>query len=230
MIRINLIGTKVKPKAKAPSAQLYLYLALFLLEGVFLFVWHQTLVSELDSATTKAKEAIAKVEALKKVKESWEQWQVEKADLDRQAAVFESLRAGQVGPANMLQYLSYALARLPDSPAFAEELKAQELVGWNPKWDAGRLWLRRVEEKGGMLTLYGEAVDHEDVAEFYRRLDSSDFFTHVEPGIQIRKVSPELGIKFVDFTVTAGLQYRPPEGQGMVAAAGAAAPPTATGR
>lgn len=222
MIRINLIGTKVKPKARAPSAQLYLYLALFVVEGVFLFVWHQMLVSDLDNATTKAREAIAKVETLKKVKESWEQWQVEKADLDRQARVFESLRAGQVGPPNMLQYLSYALSRTPDSPAFAEEIKAQELVGWNPRWDAGRLWLRRIEEKGGMLTLYGEAVDHEDVAEFYRRLDSSDFFVHVEPGLQVRKVSPELGIKLVDFTVTAGLVYRPPEDQGMVAATGPA--------
>ncbi len=226
MIRINLIGTKVKPRARAPSAQLYLYLALFLVEGIFLFVWHQMLVSDLESATAKAKEAVAKVETLKKVKESWEQWQVEKADLDRQARVFESLRAGQVGPPNMLQYLSYALSRTPDSPAFSEEIKAQELVGWNPRWDAGRLWLRRLEEKGGMLTLYGEAADHEDVAEFYRRLDSSDFFTDVEPGLQVRKVSPELGIKFVDFTVTAGLQYRPPEdnpmGQGAPAQEGPA--------
>lgn len=230
MIRINLIGTKVKPRARAPSAQLYLYLALFLLEGVFLFGWHQMLGSDLESATTRAKEAIAKVETLKKVKESWEQWQVEKADLDRQGRVFESLRAGQVGPPNMLQFLSYALARIPDSPAFAEESKAQELVGWNPRWDATRLWLKRIEEKGGMLTIYGEAVDHEDVAEFYRRLDASEFFTHVEPGLQSRKVSPELGIKFVEFTVTAGLQYLPPEDRGMVAATGPQGDVPMTGR
>ncbi len=219
MIRINLIGTKVKPRSRAPSAQLYIYLALFLVEGVILFLWHQMLVSDLAEATTKAKEAAAKVETLKKVKEDWEKWQTEKADLDRQAKVFETLRAGQVGPPALLEYLSYALTRVPDSPAFAEEVKAQELVGWNPKWDPSRVWLRRIEEKGGMLTIYGEAVDHEDVAEFYRRLDSSDFITHVEPGLQARKVSPELAIKFVDFTVTAGLSYRPLEGEGPATAA-----------
>lgn len=207
MIRINLIGTKVKPRARAPGAQAYVFLALILLEAVVLFAWYQMLVSDLEATSKKAKDAVAKIEDLKKVKESWEQWQIEKADLDRQAQVFESLRAGQVGPSNMLQFLSYALTRVPDSPLFAEEIKAQELVGWNPKWDAGRLWLRRIEEKGGVLTIYGEAVDHEDVAEFYRRLESSGFFVDVEPGLQARKVSPELGIKFVEFTVTAGLRY-----------------------
>jgi len=68
MIRINLIGTKVKPKAAAPSAQVYLFLALFILEGVFLFVWHQMLSSDLDAGTRKTRDAVAKVEALKKIK------------------------------------------------------------------------------------------------------------------------------------------------------------------
>lgn len=225
MIRINLIGTKVKPKARAPSAQFYLYLALFLVEVIFLFVWHQMLLSDLESTTKKTKEAIAKIETLKQIKESWEKWQVEKADLDRQAQVFETLRAGQVGPPNMLQYLSYILTRIPDTPDHAEEIKAQELAGWNPRWDAGRVWLRRIEERGGMLTIRGEAVDHEDVAEFYRRLDASEFFVNVEPGLQMRQVSPELGIKYVDFTVTAGLQYRPPEQGGAVATVNTAVGP-----
>lgn len=220
MIRINLIGTKVKPKAKAPSAQLYVYLGLFLAEAILLFLWYQMLSSDLEASEKKAKEATAKVETLKKVKEEWEQWQVEKADYERQAAVFERLRAGQVGPAMMLQYLSYALTRVPDLPTFAEEIKAQELAGWNPRWDPARVWLKRLEERAGVMSFYGEAVDHEDVAEFYRRLESSEFFHTVEPGIQTRKISAELGIKMVEFAATAGLRYSAPDEKQMMAVTG----------
>lgn len=211
MIKINLIGTKVKPKAKGPGAQVYIFLGLFLLEAVLIFAWYQMQASEVEEMTKKAKDAQAKVEALKKVKAEWEQWQVEKADLERQAKVFESLRAGQLGPPMLLAYLSYILTRVPDTPENADEIKAQELAGWNPKWNSERVWLRRIEEKGGIATITGEAVDHEDVAEFYRRLESSDLLTGIEPGLQSRKVSPELGIRYVEFRFTATIQYPPPD-------------------
>jgi hypothetical protein len=208
MIRINLIGQKAKPKPTASRGQLLVFLALLLVEAGFLFVWHQKLSSELTDATKRSKDASAKIEELKKVKEAWEQWQAQKADLDRQAQVFETLQADQVGPPSVLQYIGYMLTKLPDTPSSADEMKAQELVGWNPKWDARRVWIRRYSEKSGVLTLNGEALDHEDVAEFYRRMESSDYFSHVEPGLQTRKVHVELGIKYVEFTVTAVLNYR----------------------
>ena len=225
MIRINLIGTKAKPKAKTPKLEMIVFGVMILAEVVFLFTWYQMLSSDLEVATKRTKEARAKIADLKKVKEAWERWQVEKADLDRQAKVFESLRAEQIGPPNMLQYLSYALTRLQDTPATTDEIKAQELVGWNPKWDPNRVWLTKLSEKQGMLTLKGEAVDHEDVAEFYRRLESCDYFQGIEPGLQLRKLSPELGIKYVEFTVSTGLKYTLPAAAPVAAAPAATGPP-----
>jgi len=211
MIRINLIGTKAKPKARAPIGQIFIFLGLILVEAIFLFVWYQMLSSDLDDVVARTKDARAKIEDLKKVKLSWEQWQVEKADLARQAAIFETLRSDQLGPPQALEYLSYVLTRIPDSPLTSDEIKAQELVGWTPKWDPRRVWIKRIDEKNGVVTIRGEAIDHEDVAEFYRRLETSDYFTHVAPGLQLRKVSGQLGIKFVEFALTAGLNYRIPD-------------------
>lgn len=208
MIRINLLGLKAKPKPTASRKQLVVFVGLVVLEALFLFVWHQKLASELTDATKRTKEASAKIDDLKRVKVAWEQWQAEKADLDRQSQVFETLRADQIGPPMMLQYLSYTLTALDDTPAGRDEAKAQELAGWNPKWDARRVWLTNIKQKDQLLTIEGQSLDHEDVAEFYRRLESSDFFSSVEPGLQTRKVHPELGIRFVEFTATADVSYR----------------------
>lgn len=212
MIRINLIGQRQKaaPKAgKGTRRQTMILLALFLAEGLFLFVWHQKLSSELAVARKRSKDAASKIEDLKRVKATWEQWLAEKADLDRQTEVFLSLRADQVGPAVLLQYLSYALTPLGETPAERDQAKAQELAGWNPKWDARRVWVQAIRQKGAELVLEGEALDHEDVAEFYRRLEASDFFLKVSPGNQVRKVHPDLGIRYIDFQVTSTITYKP---------------------
>jgi len=208
MIRINLLGLKAKPKPTASRKQLVVFAALLVVEGLFLFLWHQKLAADLAEATRRTKDASAKIDDLKRVKQSWEQWQAEKADLDRQTQVFETLRADQIGPPMMLQYLSYALTPLDDSPAGRDEARAQELAGWNPKWDARRVWLGAMRQTEQQVTFDGQALDHEDVAEFYRRLESTDFFSGVEPGLQTRKVHSELGIRYVDFTAKANVSYR----------------------
>jgi type IV pilus assembly protein PilN len=226
MIRINLIGVKTKARKSKPTAILLVFAILFVIEAAILFVWYQKLSSELGDASRRSHEAQAKVEELVKVKAAWEQWQAEKADIDRQTAVFETLRADQSGPPHFLLFLSYMLTKAQDTPANADELKSQEMAGWNPKWDARRIWFKSVDERGGIVSIKGSGVDHEDVAEFYRRLESCEFIHNVEPGIQLRQVHGELGIKFVEFATTASLSYRVPK-EAPVAAADTVAAPAA---
>ena len=207
MIRINLIGTKVKAKPKGPGLEVWIYLGVLVLEVALLFVWYQTKASSLEEWTKRAKQATAKVKTLRQVKKEWERWQAEKADLERQAKVFDSLKADQLGPPLMLEFLSYALTRIPDVPANSDHLKAQELAGWNPKWDARRLWLTKLDEKEHLVTFKGQAVDHEDVAEFYRRLEASEFFYDIQPGRQEKMHDDDLGLEYVEFTATARVYY-----------------------
>lgn len=210
MIRINLIGLKTKrakQASKGGRAQLFIFVAVILAEIAFLFLWHQRLTNELVDAKKRTSDANAKIEDLKRVKVAWEVWLAEKADIEAQELVFDRLRADQLGPPAMLEYVSYVLTPLADSSVAGDEARAQELVGWNPSWDPRRVWVRSVREEGGKLVFTGAAVDHEDVAEFYRRLESSGFFFNVEPGSQTRKVHPDLGNKYVEFEVSMGLSY-----------------------
>lgn len=210
MIRINLIGLKTKrakQASKGGRAQLFVFAAVILAEIAFLFLWHQRLTNELADAKKRTSDANAKIEDLKRVKVAWETWLAEKADIEAQEQVFDRLRADQLGPPAMLEYVTYALTPLVDSSTAGDEARAQELVGWNPAWDTRRVWIRSVREEGDKLIFMGAAVDHEDVAEFYRRLESSGFFFNVEPGSQTRKVHPDLGNKYVEFEVSMGLSY-----------------------
>lgn len=213
MIRINLIGGKVKPKRSGGNAQLIMYMLAIVAVFGGLYLWHQQQVDQLQAAKKKAVDAADKVDSLKRVKQSWEAWQVEKAATDAQTKVFEALQADQIGPAMALQYLSYALTRISDDPTHQEEAKSQEVAGWNPKWDTHRVWLKSVEVKnstdgkGSRIEIKGEALDHQDVAEFYRRLESSDIFIGLSSPSQRRKVHEELNIKYIDFSVTANLSF-----------------------
>lgn len=208
MIRINLIGKRVRVKEKVWKGQIFIYIGLVVLESAFLVGWYLKLSSDLQEARKRVKDATAKIEELTRVKAAWEKWQAEKADIDRQAQIFEKLKADQLGPPAMLQFLSYALTKVPDIPENSDEIRVQELAGWNPRWDTKRLWLKRITEKEGEVTIEGEAIDHEDVAEFYRRLESSGYFSHIAPGLQARKVNQELNLKLVEFIGTARLNYK----------------------
>jgi len=213
MIRINLIGGKVKRKKTAGGSQLLIYLLVIVSVFVGLFLFKQQQTDQLEAARRRAIEQTEKVDGLKRVQTAWQQWQADKAATDAQTAVFEALQADQVGPSMALQYLSYALRKLPDEPQYQEEAKAQELAGWNPKWDTRRVWLKSIEirnsteRSGSRIEIKGEALDHEDVAEFYRRLEASDIFIGLESPSQRRKVHDELNIKYVDFSVGANVSF-----------------------
>jgi hypothetical protein len=126
-----------------------------------------------------------------------------KATLNRQNIVFEELKYDKVGPSSMLLYLAYILTKKEDNVYNQEEIKAQEDIGWDMSWDPDRLWLTSFEENDKYVEIRGQALAHEDVAEFYTRLGSSVYFYDVQPHVQERRFE----IKYVDFTVTASLNY-----------------------
>ena len=48
--------------------------------------------------------------------------------------------------------------------------------GYDENWDFRRLWISSFQERERHVTIRGQALTHEDVAEFLRRINLSDFF------------------------------------------------------
>jgi hypothetical protein len=108
-----------------------------------------------------------------------------------------------------MTYLSFILAPRKEAELPGDELKQMELAGWRVNWpgERARAWLTSVKEHEGEVTLMGGAVDHGDVAEVARRLESSSYFRDMKLVSQERKISTTLGVSYVEFTIRGSLLY-----------------------
>jgi type IV pilus assembly protein PilN len=70
-----------------------------------------------------------------------------------------------------------------------------------------RLWLRRMDEKGGSVSFEGTAASIDDVSVFLAGLKKSSYFTY--PELKKTTAKADKKLKLVDFTITAGVNYTP---------------------
>jgi type IV pilus assembly protein PilN len=88
-----------------------------------------------------------------------------------------------------------------------------------------RLWLKKMEEKGGTMTFEGAAATIDDVSAFMKELEKSKFFG--PPELKKTTAKEDKGYRLVDFILTAPARYSP----GAIAEAAAPAPaPGAPGK
>lgn len=215
MIRINLLPTRGKSKRKKAAAgaanaarPLILLGVLALIAGmVSLYMWYEQLEAESTIQVTKTRDLQKKVEELEKVKQTMEERERSQQILAQQNFIFDELRYDKIGPANALLFLSYVLSKTEDNSFNAKELQSQEDNGWNVSWDPGRLWVTQFEEEEKSVKIRGEAMAHEDVTEFYRRLESSIYFYDVVPDVQKLEINEDMGLRYVSFKVECKLNY-----------------------
>jgi type IV pilus assembly protein PilN len=193
MVRINLLPVRVSKKKEAGKQQLILFALVLVLGVVVNYLWAASRADELASkqgAVKRTKDEIAQLDRIiGEVKNIKEQ----QAELREKLDVLAQLKTARTGPVKMLD----------------------ELATLTPK----RLWLRKLDEKGGSVTLEGSAATIDDVSELMSALAGSTQFRSVE----LKKTSAKMegGFRTVDFTLTATVAY-------AAKPAGTAAPPNRT--
>jgi type IV pilus assembly protein PilN len=201
MVRINLLPVRVSKKKEAGKQQLVIF-AVILAAGLAInYAWASARGSELKSRQQKVartREDIAQLERIiGEVRNIKEQQQSLQQKLD----VLDRLKAGRTGPVRMLDELATVMPR--------------------------QLWLSKMDEKGGAVTLTGTAVSIDDVSAFMTALKNSKYFTKVElkktvataPASGAAAGAGLLPDRLVGFDITATAQYGP-----APAAPGEAAP------
>lgn len=211
MIRINLLPSReARGKRQSGKRMLALLGLVVLIECFAFFLWWQSIESNVAIEQKKASDAKARVEKLEKQKAKLEERETAKLELARQNVIFDKLKHEKSGPAEMLKFISYVLTAKEDNLYNRDELKAQEAAGWSSGWDPDRLWVTELTESNGELTIKGQAKSHEDVAEFYRRLESGIYFPIIDPEVQqIINDSEFKEIELVSFEAYALLNYNP---------------------
>lgn len=195
MVRINLLPAKLTKKKIAGKQQLLLFVAVLLLGIVGNLVVAQSRASALETKQRKIKNTREEISRLDKVIGEVAQYKQAKKDLEAKLAILDKLKQGRTGPVRMLD----------------------SLASITPK----RLWLRKMEEKGGSITFDGTAATIDDVSAFMKALEESQYFGKVE--LKKTTAKAEKAMKLVEFTITTGANYNP-LAAGVLASSGGAAP------
>jgi Tfp pilus assembly protein PilN len=211
MIRINLLPAKDGRRRRTSSGSQKtgaIILLLVVLELLGMFSWYQDLSDQAQEQNSIAKRADDRVKTLEAKKKKLEEREKSKIELARQNVIFEKMKSEKTGPPEMLKYLSYVLTKKEDNLYNREELKAQEASGWASGWNAENLWMTQVVVGANDVILRGHARSHEDVAEFYRRLESGIYFVMIDPVFQKVFSDPDFSeLELVEFEATAMVNY-----------------------
>jgi type IV pilus assembly protein PilN len=179
MIRINLLPVRVSKKKAAGKQQLILF-ALVVVGGyVGNFLWAQARTSELRSREARVANTRQEIAQLDRIIGEVKNIKEQQAALREKLDILAQLKAARAGPVRVMD----ALATL------------------TPK----RLWITKIEEKGGSATISGQAVTIDDVSAFMSALKGNPHFGGIELTKTAAAVAGKLDI--VDFTLTTAVLY-----------------------
>jgi type IV pilus assembly protein PilN len=204
MIRINLLPVRVSRKKAAGKQQLILFALVVVLGYAVNFVWASTRASELKTLDTKARATRDEITQLDRIIGEVRNIKEQQTALREKLDTLDRLKANRTGPVKVLD----ALATV------------------TPK----RLWLTKMEEKGGTVTFTGSASTIDDVSEFMTALKGNPHFTAIELTKTAAASSPQRKLDYVEFTLTAQVAYAPGAPGAAPAAAAAPAPTAAPAR
>lgn len=205
MIRINLLPVRETKRRTAGQRHIFLILVAVALECLGFFYVYGTQTEDLAERAKVNNDKKQRIETLKKDVGDIGELEAEKADLEQQQRILETLEVGRQGPVKVLQELWFMLTAPADGKARAEI----ERRGGQPNWDPKRLWLSSFVETENQVTILGEAKSNDDVAEFLTRLSKSEYFRDVQllwtkgrdAGAQLNNV------RYVQFNVSCYVSY-----------------------
>jgi type IV pilus assembly protein PilN len=179
MIRINLLPVRVSKKKEAGKNQLIFFVLAIVFALVCNFWWSRSRGDEMAAREDKVKRTRAEIAQLEKIIGEVTNIKSEQQAVKDKLAVLEKLKAGRQGPVRMLD----------------------ELAAITPK----RLWLRKVDEKGGTIAFDGAAATIDDISVFLAALKKSSYFSAVE--LKKTTAKREGKFKLVEFNITASVNY-----------------------
>jgi len=211
MIRINLLSpaeTKKKKRQISASGSYGAILVLVLvLEVLGLYYWGDSKAVVLEDKARAVQKLEAEIKKFNDIKAQQEDLKKKIDQEQQQTEIFSRLKAGRVGPGNMLLYLSYILTRPPLENR--EERVIQEQLGWNTGWDTERAWFTEIRRSGaGSVEIVGKALTHKDTDEVLKRLRCSIYLQNLRLVSSTRSKShSSKDVTAIDFRFKTDLNF-----------------------
>lgn len=184
MIRINLLPIKQDRRREAARSQLIFTALILLIEfGVF-FILHFNVSTDLDKQQNQNNMIRANAERLESQVQDHQKILDEIAEFEKRQAAIDSLQEARTGPVFVMlelsKILSYKGKPFIDNDKYQELIQVDPASGYDENWDYRRVWINSFSEKNRDVSISGQALTHEDVAEFLKRINLSGFFVSSE--------------------------------------------------
>jgi len=215
MIRINLVPKKLaKKKERGKEVELLVFLLVLLICGAVIWILHSTISEKIDTQTRANDGKRLKINAIQQEIKDHELIKKQLAEIEAREKIIQELVAARTGPVQMLVEMSRILAGGPDSgpsvkpDEYQEMLKRDPSSGFDPEWDARRLWITSFVEQEKRVMIAGLATSNEDVGEFLRRLKISRYFFDEVLLQTASEGEKETGASIVSFRIKCTIRYR----------------------
>ncbi len=181
-MRINLLPTKASRRYDTAKQEMFLLGGVIVAVGLLLGAWYMLAEWELDDWNERIKTTQATLEAQKKDVAKVQDFKKRNQDLETKLKVIAELTKRRVSPTRMLDELATVLT------------------------SQRKVWLTKIEEKGGKLVLEGGAMDPENVSEFHNALiKSTALFKNVT--LAVMKKATQEGIVYHEWKITCVTTY-----------------------
>ncbi len=177
MIRINLLPVRAARKKEAVQRHLVLFIAGLVALLLVGFVMYRAEANELQDIQATNSRLKNEIENLKRIIGEVDEYKKQQEILEKKLEVIRRLKANKTGPVHMLDELA---TRIPE-----------------------KLWLNKLAETDGKVTLEGVSINNEVIATFMSRLEESDYFKEVYL-VSIERTEME-GLKLKKFQITSRL-------------------------
>lgn len=199
MIRINLVPTKKRRSGgAAPAASRAVtvganagaatFLLMFILWAAMAGAGYYLLTIEEEGAMAVRAQSAAISKEVNEIKAVIDEagLKAREEDIKRQEIAIAKLKAKQRTPVFVMYELAMILTGTTEGGAVTideekyKKNKADDPQSEiNPRWDPSGLWLTKLAEENGRLSIEGAARDAADLSEFTRRLRASIWFGNI---------------------------------------------------
>lgn len=209
MIRINLLPISEERRNQQGRTQLAFFAAVIFLALAAIGIAYYTSDQTLQDHKGKVSVLTRKVEENKRKLAAVEETKRQTQSLQKQLDVLDTLESQRTGPVKVLDDMQALLSLSASDNAKAE----QRRVNWKTEWDPKRLWIEALVEKNQAFEVRGGAMNAEDVAEFLKRLTSSEHFQNVQLDFveakveKIKQGRAQRELRYVQYRITGDLSY-----------------------
>jgi len=220
MIRINLLPIKQDRRREAGRNQLLFGVALLILEIVACALLYFDTSADVNEQRNANDSIQAQVKRIEKQVTDHKRILAEIAEYEKRQEAIENLQAARTGPIYVMLELSNILSKggRPhiNHDEYQEMIQANPTAGYDENWDFRRVWISGFKEKDRHVQLTGQGLTHEDVAEFMRRINLSEFFVSTElvstnlqpPSIKLPGFKAKDADPVVRFVMKSEVRYR----------------------